>query len=286
MQGVLPVEDSDRQLAPNLLLQAFRSLPVDHDHVFVHGSVPEIQRNPLSRHRYGAGEATPETDETCSKSPDFSRTPARRTGRSLVPLVHESALEIRLNREDPSRPRSLRTSPDAWAPTPQSPPVRQARERPPNTESRRTHSPLAGAPRTGATRPGGAAGRGAIDGPCRARVPAPAAPRLSRPPRDCVSVARHGRSHDVLPPTLHQLHPLPASRSCRPKGHTASIGPESPARSAPGAGLSVAWPPNPTIPHFVVRQPPREAEATRMSRSSGRHFGVVCSVFRSFPICI
>ena len=52
-------------------------------------------------------EAAPQTDETCSKSPDFSRTPTRHTGSSLVPLVHETALEIRRNREDPRRSRSL-----------------------------------------------------------------------------------------------------------------------------------------------------------------------------------
>ena len=52
-------------------------------------------------------EAAPQTGETCSKSPDFSRTPARHTGSSLVPLVHETVFEIWLNCKDPRRSRSL-----------------------------------------------------------------------------------------------------------------------------------------------------------------------------------
>ena len=54
-----------------------------------------------------SSEAAPQTDETCSKPPDFARTPARHTDSSLAPLVHEIALEIRLNRQGPRRSRSL-----------------------------------------------------------------------------------------------------------------------------------------------------------------------------------
>ena len=68
------------------------------------------RRDDRSPVRFGpfamAGEAAPQTDETCSKSPGFSRIPARRTGGSLVPLVHETASKIWLNHDDPSRSRS------------------------------------------------------------------------------------------------------------------------------------------------------------------------------------
>ena len=57
-----------------------------------------LRRRAIGR-SHSTGEAAAQTDETCSNSPDCSRTPARRTGSSLVPLVHETALEIRLNRE-------------------------------------------------------------------------------------------------------------------------------------------------------------------------------------------
>ena len=47
------------------------------------------------------------TDRTRSKSPDVSRTPTRRTGSGVVPLVHNAGLEIRLNRNGPRRSRRL-----------------------------------------------------------------------------------------------------------------------------------------------------------------------------------
>ena len=53
------------------------------------------------------GQAGPSTEYlTPPEDTGLHHSRMRRTGRSLVPLVHETALQVRLNREDPRRSRS------------------------------------------------------------------------------------------------------------------------------------------------------------------------------------
>ena len=59
------------------------------------------------RKRTASVQAAPQTDEAGSKSPDFTRIPARRDGCCLVSLVPETALQSSRDPEDPRRSRSL-----------------------------------------------------------------------------------------------------------------------------------------------------------------------------------
>ena len=55
VQGVLPVEDPERDLAPDLLLEALRGIAVEHDHVLIHRATSTGVARPHTRAARGSG---------------------------------------------------------------------------------------------------------------------------------------------------------------------------------------------------------------------------------------